>query len=221
MILPKMNIVRGMVSTVVFVSVCASAFCGPVTILNPSFENPAVPTVGGVADWTVSDGGVWNINDDPAGFWTVPAPDGKQIAYVSSAPHPGAPASISQILTTTLAANSHYELSGFVGHPIGFDTSDGTPTGVPTIYTAALYAGGNLLGLVSGTGPSGKFSMFDLNFDSTGSPFVGAALEIRLSSSQAQTGFDAISLNVPDGGSTSLLLGMGMIIMGWMRRRIR
>jgi hypothetical protein len=197
-----------------------------ITILNDSFEAPVTGTTFTPPDnWNVFGGGagVWNINDFPAGFWTVSAPDGKQIAFVSSAPHPGSPAGLSQVLSDSLVANTLYHLSGFVGHPIGFDTSDGTATGAPTIYTASLYAGGILLGSTSGTGPSGSFTTFNLFFDSTGSALVGQALEVRLESNQAQTGFDKIALDasaVPDGGVTIMLLGMSLTGLGWMRRKM-
>jgi len=197
-----------------------------ITILNAGFESPDTTSVTTPpTSWNVSGGGagVWDINAFPAGFWSVGAPEGTQIAFISSAPHPGTAAALSQVLGDSLLANTIYTLSGYVGHPIGFDTSDGTPGGLPTIYTASLYAGGNLLGSTSGTGPSGTFTTFNLNFDSTGSAFVGLALEVRLESNQAQTGFDAISLQaqgVPDGGLTIMLLGMSMTGLVWMRRKV-
>ncbi len=193
-----------------------------ITILNSGFEAPNTGTISSPPNnWTVFGGGagVWDINNFPAGFWMAAAPEGDQIAYVSDAPSPGSPAGLSQVLSDFLAANTIYTLSGFVGHPSG----GGVDYSIGTIYTASLYAGGNFLGSTSGTGPAGSFTTFNLNFDSTGSAFLGLALEIRLESNQAQTGFDAIALDaqsVPDGGLTLLLLGMSMTGLCWMRRRI-
>jgi hypothetical protein len=96
---------------------------------------------------------------------------------------------MSQILSATLQADTEYTLSGQVGHPIGFGSSLGT------VFTAQLIAGSNVLASVSGTGPEGSFEPFQVTFDSSGSPYLGQTLEIVLSSSQAQTGFDEIALN--------------------------
>jgi len=197
-----------------------------IPILNAGFENPTDDGSNprAINDWTSSqanEAGIWNINQYPYGFWNVNAPEGNQIAFISVAPHVGVANTISQVLGATLSANSVYHLSGYVGHPLGYDTSDGTPTGTPTVYTVALWANGNLLNSLSGTGPAGSFTTFDLAFDSTGSAFVGQTLEIRLSSNQAQTGFDAIALSVPDGGMTAMLLGIGLLGLGWVRRMVK
>lgn len=195
-----------------------------ITILNAGFESPTTgSTATPVTSWTLlggGGGGTWNIISYTLGYWTVPAPQGMQVAWLSDAPHPGTPATLSQVLGAVLTANTVYTLSGYVGHPIGFATIDGTPGGAPTIYTASLYAGTNLLASTSGTGPSGTFAPFSFVFNSAGSPFIGQALQIQLSSNQAQTSYDAISLTTPDGGMTVLLLGMGLASLGLIRRRM-
>ncbi len=111
-----------------------------------------------------------------------------------------------------------YSLSGYVGHPLGFASG--------TIYTVSLYAGGNLLTSLSGTGPDGNFEAFSFDFDSTGSAYVGQQLEIRLGGNKAQTVFDTIQLNsdsprVPDSGTTLALLGMAMLGLGQIRRMMK
>ncbi|MFA6560985.1 MAG: hypothetical protein WCV00_03650 [Verrucomicrobiia bacterium] len=196
----------------------------PISILNAGFESPGVGSVStSPANWTVSGGGagVWNINASPSGFWTVPAPEGNQIGFVSSAPSPGSPATMSQVLSAALTADTVYTLSGLVGHPIGYAAG--------TLYSTSLYAGGHLLGSMSTTGPAGTFAPFNLTYDSSGSAFIGQALEIRLGSSQAQSGFDSIALNaegasggggVPDAGLSILLLGMSMTCLGWVRKTV-
>jgi len=196
-----------------------------VPILNAGFEDPATAFVAKpIANWTDMGGGagVWNINANGAPYWTVPAPEGNQIAYVSDGPAPSSTAaSISQVLSTSLAANTLYTLSGQVGHPIGFGTG--------TIWTASLYAfdGGSthtLLDSISGTGPEGSFTGFSLLFDSTGSAYVGESLEIQLASNHAQTGFDQIALDaqsVPEAGTLSLMLfGLGLAGLAILRRKL-
>jgi hypothetical protein len=170
-----------------------------------------------VTDWVIdgAGAGVWNINDMPLGFWNVPAPEGKQVAFVSNGPTPGAPASISQVLGTTLAENSIYTLSGTVGHPITAGASNGTT------YTISLLAGGNVLAAVSDTGPEGSMELFELMFDSSGSPFVGQPLEIRLASDKAQSAFDDLRLEgtfIPEP-SALLITGLGVCAALIVRRR--
>jgi hypothetical protein len=192
---------------------------GSIPIVNASFEDPVTSTYtnSGATGWTLTGtgGGVWNINADPLGFWTVPAPEGNQIGWLSPAPAPGGPATYSQVLSSVLQADSTYTLTGEVGHPIGYGATIGT------VYTISLLAGTNVLASISGTGPEGSFAPFTLTFDSHGSSFVGQSLEIELSSSQAQTGFDAIALtaqSIPEPSSI-FLLACGLLgLLGWSRK---
>lgn len=166
-----------------------------ISITNAGFEGPVVTTFTAVAvdGWTItgSGAGVWNITDAPQNFWNVGAPEGKQIAFVGREFMPVNAATISQVLSDQLRANTTYTLTGLVGHPIGF----GSTPNPDTVYSVALLAGGTVLASISGTGPEGTLAPFSLSFTSGGSPFVGQALEIRLSGTQAQTGFDNLQLN--------------------------
>lgn len=199
-----------------------------IPITNPGFEDPpdAVFNTGPITGWTISGSGagVWNINAAPLGFWDVGAPEGKQIAFVARETEPGVAATISQTLSDLLLASTTYNLTGQVGHPKGF----GATADPDTVYTVELLAGANVLASVSGTGPEGSFVPFALSFDSTGSSFVGQALQIRLSSSKSQTGFDDLRLEavspaaVPEPSSMvlSLIGGLGLAL-GARRTRDR
>jgi hypothetical protein len=70
------------------------------------------------------------------------------------------------------------------------------PADPDTLYLIELLAGNTVLNSVSGTALEGSFLPFQFQFDSTASPLVGQALQIRLSSSQTQTAFDDIRLEV-------------------------
>lgn len=195
-----------------------------VSIVNAGFEDPPTGsyTVGAPTGWTLggSGGGVWNINVSPLGFWTASAPEGRQVGWLSPAPSPGSTASFTQALSDVLVGNSLYTLAGSVGHPIGY----GTTPNPATVYTVELLAGSNVLATTSGTGPEGTFTTFSFNFDSTGSAFVGSLLAIRLTSSQAQTAFDAITLDysalsqvpLPTGAAIGMA---GLACLAGVRRR--
>ena len=177
---------------------CVSMHAASITIANPSFESPATAPSNNVPaslidGWTLEGPGsvgVWNII--PGGFYSVGAPVGSQIAFLGGA-SAGLGTAISQILSDTLEANTIYSLSGFIGHPVGFGPSTGTT------FTAQLFAGATLLSTLTTTGPTGSFSPFALNFDSTGSPAIGQPLKVRFSTNQPQVGIDGITLNtVPE-----------------------
>ena len=105
---------------------------------------------------------------------------------------PGASASNAQVPSDTLQDNSLYTLTGQVRHPIGF----GAPPDPATVYTVEFLAGNTMVSVIMGTGQEGAFFPFQLTFDSTGSPFLGQALQVRLSSGKSQTAFDDILLDV-------------------------
>jgi hypothetical protein len=204
----------------------------PVTILNAGFESPSVGP-GGVqqvspAFWTTQGvSGVWDLTGWGQ-YWNSGAPEGTQVAFLPDAPRiNNQQSTISQSLAASLLSDTTYTLSGWVGNPKGYGT---TPPA--TVYTAALYANGSLLQSISGTpAVEGTFEQFSLTFDSSTQPgLIGQQLEVRLSSNQAQTAFDAIALNaeadatgrtvaaVPEPATLGLL-GLGVLALGARLRR--
>jgi len=199
-----------------------------ISIQNPGFEQPDTTSTGTPpAFWDVTGGtaGVWDISTWFPGvyFSSTTAPDGSsQVAYLALGPRPGSPATLSQVLSASLAADTVYTLSGYVGHPLGFAGSGASTT----IWTAALYAGNQLLASVQGNGPEGSLAPFSFTWDSTGSSFVGQTLQIKLQTSLAQTVFDTISLDaarksVPETGFTLTLLFMGLLALNHVRRTLK
>jgi hypothetical protein len=219
--MPSRFLYKGAIALLLGMSSSASAV--PISITNAGFENPptAFFSAGNITGWVIegSGAGVWNLNDMPTSFWSVPAPEGKQVGFVAR-DDPGGAASISQVLGDTLMADSWYTLTGQVGHPVGNGASRGT------VYTVELLAGTTVLNSISTNGLEGTFTSFILNFDSTGSSHVGEALQIRLSSSQAQSAFDDIQLsvsasaNVPEPSTFVLTPAAVLALLGY-RRRLR
>ncbi len=217
----KFFVALGSFASLIFSSTALATF---INILNPGFENPVVGNISqSITGWNItgSGAGVWNINITPSSplcspCWTVASPEGNQTAWVAPGPLPSGPASIYQILSDTLQANTMYNLSGKVGHPIGF----GATPNPDTIFTIEFIAGNNLLSSMSGTGPEGSFTIFQLSYNSFGSSFLGQSLQIRLKSNQTSSGFDDIRLDatpitVPEPSTITLIIigGLGMLIL--------
>lgn len=115
-----------------------------------------------------------------------------------------------------LQADSNYQLSFFVGHPLGYATG--------SEYEVGLYAGQNLLASVSGSGPEGSFQQVSLDFDSTGSSFVGDELSLNFFSNRDHTVFDDIRLTVstvPEPATVVLWGAAGLAGVGLVRRQRR
>ena len=177
---------RSTVSVLLCASLLAvgNAWSTPIAIPNAGFEDPPTASFGGaINDWTIlGDAGAWNINAMPLGFWTVPAPEGNQVATLVGVGVPG-PGTLSQVVGV-LAADTIYTFSGMVGHPIGFGSTAGT------IYTAlSCWPGGNVLASNQRNGDlEGSFIPFHSRVRQRGLAVpTGMPLEVALSSNQAQS----------------------------------
>lgn len=226
------------------VRVCATSIVVP----NFSFEDPALSSGfnnnGGNGDttsitsWTISapsgntDNGVYH---PVSGFTTtnpLPAPaDGNQLVYM--VPGAGNTSSITNTNSlTTIAANTTYMLTVALGNRsdnpnLTFDTG---------LYRIDILANGVSVSnntLAGSAVPHGTFVDLSTSFLST-LPFVGESLTVRLSATGSSANdegiFDNVRLtattaatggSVPDGGTTAMLLGEAMGMLGIGARRFR
>lgn len=145
----------------------------PITIVNPSFEDPILAdgTIGPYADplggWTgwgfPPARTIWNPS---IASFPLEAPDGENVGFNQ---HTGY---IGQILSTDLTANTKYRLQIDVGTPL----ADFAITGY---FIQFLAGGSSLASLVGTTGPFGEFNTVTLDYTS-GLAAPGQALEIRI-----------------------------------------
>ncbi|MBS1728524.1 MAG: PEP-CTERM sorting domain-containing protein [Armatimonadetes bacterium] len=178
---------------------CGSALASPVTIVNPSFEDnfasdwsyPSLVPNG----WTVIDpNGIIGGGDltgvvNPTGstFFNSGVPDGRNAAYIYLSEQIGqGPVSLSQTLTATLQANTHYHFQVGVGNIAAGFSSDGNNyfdlTEFPG-YMVQVLANGVVLAEDNNSLaiPDGEFGTSVLDFDTGASdPQLGQAIEIRL-----------------------------------------
>jgi hypothetical protein len=177
---------------------------------------------------------------DPIPGWTVPtlqaigtfnptilqypgeAQEGDNVAYIGTTG-----GAFSQTLSTTLAGNTRYTLSVYVG-----DRMDSDALGVPadiSDYTVQLLAGGVMLAEDDNSldPPEGAFMTSLVLFTClSDNPLVGQPLGIRFASSSGygtQVNFDDVRLDaspIPVPGA--MLLGaLGAGLVGWLRRHRR
>ena len=184
------------------------------TVANNSFETPIVTAPSGFISSTGSVGG-WTFTGGQQGFanpvaahnaggsWYGPSPtipNGNQVAWSNGG-------TISQTLSATLQANTVYTLGAYVGNRLSLNFPG---------YNIGLYAGGNLLASNSGVTPAdGTFAPVTVDYTSgVSNPFLGQALQIRLTSNGVQTNFDNITLDaasIPEPSAILGLLGFGLL----------
>jgi hypothetical protein len=173
--------------------VTSGGWAGTVPVTNSSFEAPVdaqgAVNSGPVTGWvTVGAGNYFPV----AGAFTGAnngVPDGNEVGWANAG------GSLSQILSTDLAAGTTYTLSVDVGLQ--------TVEGLTISPIVDLYAGSTLLGSLTlaspGAGNSiptpGTFDLWTLTVDSANfSSEVGDPLKIYLGSATTQTDFDNVTL---------------------------
>jgi hypothetical protein len=211
----------------------ASGHAGPVSITNPSFENPTLSPGNffiGVNGWTLIDGGGFNVYTyNPSGTALGSAPDGDNIAEISGnniAPDAG----ITQILTATLEANTTYTLTFDVIHLV-------TTTMDP--YLGSLIANGVTLASDNSLDPAlNQYALDTIVYNSGPDPAeLGQALTITLVGAGCTSGpgcesgvlgFDNVALDAsptPTGSpepATFVFVLAGVVALGLGRRfRVR
>lgn len=201
---------------------CSRANAASIPIANASFENPMLPDGAftdslSVPNWTVTGGGggagVYNPNFVA---YTVAYPsNGAQVAWTSGPV-------ISQVLGTSLAADTIYMLRVDAGSPIP-DFGDRTLTG----YRVQLLAGGQILAEgESEPLPLGVYTTAEISYRALSSdPLLGQSLEIRLGvttpvGNDGEVDFDTVRLDavaVPELASSTLALLGAMSFFGLRR----
>lgn len=207
------------------IGIAPAAFAGIVPITNASFEDPPIAAGaivnGAPTAWTVDSpaSGYWNPatgpNDGSNYFSSVP--DGNQIAFAGY----DESADINQVLTTTLAADTTYTLTYFVGARYDMPFSE---------YTVSLEDSNVVLASDSGASPAaGAFVQRTIVYTSGASS--GGLLDIDIYATGAdalgdgaQADFDLFSLTSAGASGTPepaslILFGAALIAIGGSRYR--
>lgn len=207
---------------------CPVAY-GGIPIVNASFEDPVLAE----DDWTWNDVPGWTLvnsdDDNGAGVWNTSsydfdpphAPEGQNVAYTEIAPDETV-RGISQVLTTTFAANTDYTLTVEVGNSYDYYWSG---------YTVQLLAGGTILKEDNNTLWPAYYkwatSTVAYTYDSAHAGLVGEDLEIRLlnlgkdmdlaAPSVVGVEFDDVQLT-PEPATMSLLALGGLALLRRKRK---
>ena len=238
-------------ATVALTIVLAIVPCAGAALLaidNPSFETVVPPLgpgqvsnfTGGIpAGWTFSDvSGVWYPNSFgvnpmfgnvflPSAQAQINADGGHNVAFSDSGV-------ISQTLTATLQANTHYTLSLLVGDRLDLvNTNTVFSYGLYDLTTNTLLAGATNVTEADAFGGAGvplKGTFVTQSADFTsGTTGVGDALGIKLFASGVEYSFDQVTLDattqgaavapLPTGAGAGFLLLTALGAMAWTKRR--
>lgn len=189
-----------------------------ITIENSGFESPPAPSQAGGQFYTVNNitswqsngtNGVFNPSASSANtgttYFNEPVPQGTQTAWSNGG-------NIFQQLSNNLNADTTYTLSVAVGQ-----RNDQPFPG----YNVELLAGNTVLAFNNSVNLSpGTFAQVNVNYTTTsGDPFIGQRLAIRLSSTGAQTNFDNVTLNAVSNAANvavpfNFSPGLGILVLG-------
>ena len=182
-------------------------FGGTITVLNPSFEAPALGSpgafIGGIPNWSGS--GAFGVYRPAVPIEALSVPDGPQVAFILG------PGTISQNLGVTALAGQIYQLDVWVGTEINF-------TGAS--FSIGLLSGGSVFATLSSslvqTSPFVHFSV-------SGTPGADGVLSVQLVSTGGQPLFDLVQVQGPDAAgvpepATAILLIFGMGTLALTRR---
>lgn len=203
----------------VIILAASPARSAPITVLNASFEDPALTdsayTINTIPDWDVTlnagcSGTCVGVTNPPASDYTAAFPtDGVNTAYTDA----GTGGTLSQILSTSVLANTVYTLEVDVGNR-------SREAGIGN-YSLELHAGGSLLASVSAPVPGeGLFETNVLTY-TAGAGDVGL-LKIVISADR-QAHFDNVRLDgtlIPEP-TGFLLFSAGTLLVGLAIRRRR
>lgn len=220
----RISVIAGISGLFVFAT---TASAGVVTVVNASFEDPVVSGPSWITDtatgWQTNPGQSGVLNPTAGGFGGA-APDGIQVGWTLGN------ASLIQDVGAVIAAGQTYTLSvdvgarsdgvafgnyqlilGYGGHDLATTTIFGF-IDTPVTPAAGTYA----LASVSGLAPAGTSGLHLLIFLDGNTIVTGQA---------GSDLFDKVSLtasSVPEPGSLTLLLGLGLASFGgtaWLKRR--
>lgn len=193
------------------------AVAAPITVLNPSFETPALGsgaftsvTPPNWTDFGPSFDGVFN----PQAFELSPPTNGVQVGYINAG-------GIFQVLTANLTANTVYTL--MVDFLARIDCCGWPGAELDLLAGSSVVASGTIPTLAPGAVTTKTVTFTALS----GNPLLGQALEVRILSAGngGQIDFDNVRLDgtsfvtggVPEPASVGLA-GAGVLLLAMARR---
>ena len=187
------------------------AFAGPITISNPSFEDPTgsgtfdtLTAITSIPGWTVQAGSIDHITN----YW--PAADGIRSIDMNGL----APGTLLQQIAIPQAGTMTLEFA-----------MAGNPDGVPAVKTLEVSLLGDGVPQVFTFDASGASRSNMHWIDQTANFVIPSAgnytLQFRsLSNGAYGAALDNVRASIPDGGATAMLIGVGLLAMVGLRRKL-